>query len=189
VSRGELYIGAACALRRHGEPAVYQKIRKAMLEAASVVDDGGGALTMKADAPATDRQLDVLSELASLLVKNDETAGAVWAYRQVIERTPKAAAAAAAGGIRAVPGNALALVRSAHYNLACALSLDGKKAEAVESLKRAVDLGYRDSEWIRRDRDLDAIREEAGYRETLLKLDRSRRQLEALQRGEIPEDH
>jgi HEAT repeat protein len=195
-SQGELYIGAACALRRHGDPSFYERIRKVMMEAASAETGEDGAPRMKPGAAPTGKQVEALSELASLLVKNDDTAGAVWAYRQVIERAPKAETAGvpgvarpAPGGVRSLSGDSLALVRSAHYNLACALSLAGKKAEAVESLKQAAELGYRDADWIRRDRDLDAIREEPGYRETLLKLDRDRRRLEAMQRGEVPEDH
>lgn len=57
-------------------------------------------------------------------------------------------------------GNAL-------YNLACLKSLDGQKAEAVEWLGKAVRGGFRDREWIKRDKDLDAIRGEAGYKALL----------------------
>ena len=57
-------------------------------------------------------------------------------------------------------GNAL-------YNLACLSALDRKPSEAVEWLGKAVRAGFRDREWIRRDKDLDGIRGEAGYKALL----------------------
>jgi HEAT repeat protein len=68
-------------------------------------------------------------------------------------------AAAEAGEIDFL-GNAL-------YNLACLSALDKKPAEAVDWLGKAVRAGFRDREWIRRDKDLDAIREEAAYKALL----------------------
>ncbi|HEX7899683.1 MAG TPA: HEAT repeat domain-containing protein [Planctomycetota bacterium] len=58
-------------------------------------------------------------------------------------------------------------VRLSRYNLACLKALDGKKAEAVEWLGKAVRAGFKDREWIQRDKDLDAIRGEAGYKALL----------------------
>jgi tetratricopeptide (TPR) repeat protein len=45
-----------------------------------------------------------------------------------------------------------------HYNLACSLALTGETARAVETLHRALDLGYRDYRWLRRDPDLRGLR-------------------------------
>jgi len=53
------------------------------------------------------------------------------------------------------------------YNLACLHSLKGAKAKAVEWLDKAVRAGFRDRGWIRKDRDLDNIRDEEGYRKIL----------------------
>ena len=53
------------------------------------------------------------------------------------------------------------------YNLACLQSLKGAKAKAVEWLDKAVRAGFRDRGWIRKDRDLDNIREEEGYKKIL----------------------
>ncbi len=52
----------------------------------------------------------------------------------------------------------------AHYNLACAWSLDGRLEEAVASLRRSIELGYDDLEHIESDTDLDNIRQTDGYR-------------------------
>lgn len=43
---------------------------------------------------------------------------------------------------------------SAHYNLACSLALKSDNAGALDSLKRAVALGYHDTDWMREDPDL-----------------------------------
>lgn len=53
------------------------------------------------------------------------------------------------------------------YNLACSLAFKGKKAEAVETLKRAVQTGFRDKAWIEKDEELNSIRGEAGYKELI----------------------
>ncbi len=57
------------------------------------------------------------------------------------------------------PGDEIAL-----YNLACAYSLAGKKAEAVECLRKAIEAGYTNFDHIQRDTDLDNIRGEEGYK-------------------------
>ena len=54
-----------------------------------------------------------------------------------------------------------------YYNLACLDALDGKKASAVEWLEKSVRAGFIDRDWIRRDVDLDVLRDEAGYKKLL----------------------
>mgnify|MGYP000751895991 CR=1 FL=1 len=188
-AKGDLYKTAACILRRLGEPATYEAIVGTLRKEAGVSrprPDGDPVLEPARESPV--RQIEALSELAMLLVKNEAIDEAVWAYRQIIDRGTRLVAPSAESD-QAPPAASLhAHVKSAHYNLACALSLAGRKEEAIASLRRAVEWGYRDVEWIKRDRDLDAIREEAGYRELLLHLERDRRRLEALQHGEMPED-
>ncbi len=51
------------------------------------------------------------------------------------------------------PKNALA-----HYNLACSYALTDQAELAVRTLGRALDLGYRDFRWMRRDPDLSNAR-------------------------------
>jgi HEAT repeat protein len=53
------------------------------------------------------------------------------------------------------------------YNLACIHSRKGENPKAVEWLEKAVRAGFKDRSWIRKDRDLDGIREEAGYKKLL----------------------
>ncbi len=62
------------------------------------------------------------------------------------------------------PGDSLMM-----YNAACLYARLGEKKLAIETLKNAVDNGQEDFEWIKRDPDLDSIREEAGYVELIKK--------------------
>ena len=50
-----------------------------------------------------------------------------------------------------------------HYNLACALARQGKKDEALVSLKRAVELGFRDVKHIEADADLESLRKDKRF--------------------------
>jgi Flp pilus assembly protein TadD len=61
-----------------------------------------------------------------------------------------------------------------HYNLACSYGLAEQMERAVATLHRALDLGYRDFKWMRRDPDLRKVRKHAAYRqirERILSLD------------------
>ena len=51
------------------------------------------------------------------------------------------------------------------YNLACAESMSGRKAEAIDHLRRSVEGGERFRELARTDTDLDPIRDEPGFAE------------------------
>ena len=51
----------------------------------------------------------------------------------------------------------------AHYNLACSLALAGRKEEALKALKRAADLGYTDFRHMKKDPDLQSLREDPRF--------------------------
>jgi hypothetical protein len=53
---------------------------------------------------------------------------------------------------------------TAHYNLACRYALLKQPDLAVGSLKRAIELGYRDFRFMEEDRDLDSIRKDPRFR-------------------------
>lgn len=55
--------------------------------------------------------------------------------------------------VRLLPSNP-----TAHYNLACSLALVKRKAAALRSLRQAVELGYRDFDWMQQDPDLDGLK-------------------------------
>ena len=60
--------------------------------------------------------------------------------------------------VRLLPSNA-----TAHYNLACSLALVKKKADALRSLRQAIDLGYRDFDWMQQDPDLEVLKEHPQF--------------------------
>ena len=49
------------------------------------------------------------------------------------------------------------------YNLACSYSLLGHNESAIMAIKRAVNLGYDDLEWMLADKDLNAIHAEPEF--------------------------
>jgi tetratricopeptide (TPR) repeat protein len=67
--------------------------------------------------------------------------------------------------VRLQPRNA-----TAHYNLACSLALSKRRSDALRALRQAVELGYRDFEWMSHDPDLHALKKHPAFRELLLQL-------------------
>jgi tetratricopeptide (TPR) repeat protein len=55
----------------------------------------------------------------------------------------------------------------AHYNLACSYALLKRAELAIKTLRRAVELGYRDFRYMREDHDLDSIRHDPRFRQLL----------------------
>jgi len=58
----------------------------------------------------------------------------------------------------------------AHYNSACALSLQGKKGPAIDRFEKALEWGFLDWDHISKDSDLDAIRGEKRFLEVVAKF-------------------
>lgn len=56
---------------------------------------------------------------------------------------------------------------TAHYNLACRYALLRQPDLAITTLRRAVELGYRDFRYMVADRDLDSIRRDPRFRDLL----------------------
>ena len=56
------------------------------------------------------------------------------------------------------------------YNLGCSLALLKKRDAALQSLKKAVTLGYNDYEWMSRDADLKSLREENVFKSLIRTL-------------------
>ncbi len=59
---------------------------------------------------------------------------------------------------------------TAHYNLACSLCLTGRIDPALDSLRQACDLGFRDADHLERDEDLTKLRTDPRFRELVLQL-------------------
>lgn len=56
---------------------------------------------------------------------------------------------------------------TAHYNLACRYALLRQPDLALQTLRRAVELGYRDFRYMSQDRDLESIRKDPRFRQLL----------------------
>jgi tetratricopeptide (TPR) repeat protein len=67
--------------------------------------------------------------------------------------------------VRLLPENA-----TAHYNLACSLALMKRKGDALRALQRAVELGYRDFDWMAQDPDLEDLKEHPDFTALLEQL-------------------
>ncbi len=50
-----------------------------------------------------------------------------------------------------------------HYNLACSYALTGHTEEALGTLERAIEIGYRDVEFLMRDQDLVSLHDEEEF--------------------------
>jgi tetratricopeptide (TPR) repeat protein len=55
----------------------------------------------------------------------------------------------------------------AHYNLACSYALLKRPEQSLKTLRRAIELGYRDFRFLREDRDLELIRHDPRFRQLL----------------------
>ncbi len=53
------------------------------------------------------------------------------------------------------------------YNLACSFSLSKRNDEALDALSRAMDLGYDDYEWMKKDSDLSGLHGDSRFESML----------------------
>jgi tetratricopeptide (TPR) repeat protein len=55
----------------------------------------------------------------------------------------------------------------AWYNLGCSYALISRKADALVALTKAIELGYKDIEWMSRDSDLESVHDDPQFRALL----------------------
>ena len=67
--------------------------------------------------------------------------------------------------VKLQPANA-----TAHYNLACSLALSRRKSDALRSLRQAVELGYKDFDWMQQDPDLEGLKNHPEFMALLEQL-------------------
>ena len=53
------------------------------------------------------------------------------------------------------------------YNLGCSLALTNRREDALEALSRALELGYDDYEWMKKDADLTALHGDSRFESML----------------------
>lgn len=56
---------------------------------------------------------------------------------------------------------------TAHYNLGCSLALKDRPVDAIKALKKAIQLGYNDFEWMEEDPDLMFMHDHQAFQELL----------------------
>jgi Flp pilus assembly protein TadD len=59
---------------------------------------------------------------------------------------------------------------TAHYNLACSLALSARRSDALRSLRRAIELGYKDYDWMSQDPDLEGLQKSKEFQALLRRL-------------------
>ena len=80
------------------------------------------------------RNLAVMEMLAGFLTKSGQVDEGLELDQRIVELDPD---------------NAIS-----HYNLACSLALKSRSADAIASLRAALELGYDDFDWLMKDQDL-----------------------------------
>ncbi|WP_210462177.1 tetratricopeptide repeat protein [Rufibacter roseolus] len=88
-------------------------------------------------------------------------------YQEAINLYQKALAATSKGSH----------VRSTYYNIACCYALMGQKAPALKALQQAVDAGYKNVAHLKKDTDLDLLRQEKTYLQLVTRLEKQNAQL------------
>ena len=63
---------------------------------------------------------------------------------------------------------------TAHYNLACRYALLKQPDLALVTLRKAVELGYRDFRYMEEDRDLESVRKDPRFRQLLKEFRRAK---------------
>ncbi|MEI6515980.1 MAG: hypothetical protein WCO77_08380 [bacterium] len=56
------------------------------------------------------------------------------------------------------------------YNLGCSLALLNRRESALAALKRAVELGYSDLDWMKQDSDLNSLREDKTFKALMSRI-------------------
>jgi len=62
---------------------------------------------------------------------------------------------------------------TARYNLACSLALSKRNTDALRELRHAVQLGYRDFDWMLQDPDLEPLKTHPAFQALLATLKQS----------------
>jgi Flp pilus assembly protein TadD len=104
----------------------------------------------EAHLASTPEDADVLESLGHLLTRSGRLAEGLAADKRLVELKPDEPVA--------------------HYNLACSLALVGDAAGALECLRKALTMGFRDVPFIRKDRDLMSLRGDPRFESLLLEF-------------------
>jgi tetratricopeptide (TPR) repeat protein len=87
--------------------------------------------------------VDVIEILGGLYTKHGRIADGLKMDRKLVKLQPRNA--------------------TAHYNLACSLALAKRKTDALRTLQLAVELGYKDLDWMQQDPDLEELKDQPAF--------------------------
>ncbi|MCF3648312.1 TPR end-of-group domain-containing protein [Synoicihabitans lomoniglobus] len=93
------------------------------------------------------RYVDVVAILGGLYTKTGRIADGLKMDRRMVRLCPRDA--------------------TAHYNLACSLVLTDRHRDALKTLRRAIELGYVDFDWMENDPDLAPLHDYQVFRDMI----------------------
>ncbi|OHB75078.1 MAG: hypothetical protein A2Z34_07605 [Planctomycetes bacterium RBG_16_59_8] len=143
----EDFASLAHALYLRGERKYYEEMLKGLSRALATAKEQG----------RVDDHIQIAGTLSHLYSRVED-------YRSTVKVLEELAASVESNGdLEGDP-----VLRTTYYNIACALAMMDRSEDALKSLRKALQAGYRDIEWIRMDKDLDGLRGHDGF-ERLLK--------------------
>lgn len=158
VDSSRVMVEIEIALSRFGRPEMLDERISAMRKQVSRAQTGEAAVPSRM---VTDTELRIRNDIAYLLLRNGTLAEAESEWKQIIADV-KAAAPIANSRQR---GTMAAMLGGIYYNLACVQGLQLKAESGLESLRRSVEAGYGDFEWMLEDSDLDHVRAVPAFRQ------------------------
>jgi uncharacterized membrane protein YGL010W/thiol-disulfide isomerase/thioredoxin len=137
-------------------------------------------------APETKLAADLQAKADDLLIKDKKFDDAIATYQKLIDHLE-----ANKAKFTDFPDSQQRAVRAhAFYNMACAQCLSGKRDQALDTLKNAIEAGFYDWQHLEKDDDLKTIREEPRFKDLVMAMrgtDKEARRLEKLVKETIKE--
>ncbi|MCC6572224.1 MAG: hypothetical protein IT462_00405 [Planctomycetes bacterium] len=158
VESSRIEVEIEIALSRFGQPEMLEERIAAMRRQVTRTQAPEAAVAARS---VTDTELRLRNDIAYLLLRNASFAEAESEWKQMIadlKVTQPAANARQRGTLSAMLGGF-------YYNLACAQGLQLKAESGLESLRRSVEAGYGDYEWMLEDSDLDHVRAVPAFKD------------------------
>jgi HEAT repeat protein len=192
-TRTEAYEIAAHSLRKLGDPSFFEALKGRYARAAGLVPPAASPALAERGRKRED-QFTALQGLAMLQIRADQLEEAVRTFQTTLALAEKDQRELEAEAEKnktdpAPPVNPSArTARTAssphlsgtYYNLACAYAQMGKKAEALDSLQKAVQYNYKNVSWMKRDGDLKSLHNEPAFKTLVGEIERRQRQLEGM---------
>lgn len=136
----------------------YLQLQRQYRELGSKLSDRDQLTALEGMVAIYDKDGVVWHQLAQVRLRNKKYDEAIFAYRRALE----------------LGGFTNKFEAGCHYDIACALALKGESEPAFLALKKAMDLGFRDLDHLRRDSDLESLHSDARWEDIAATKDVSR---------------